>query len=188
MPDSKKISRARFKDIYYQYDKSIRNMRDEAVLSSNKMVINAIDFYDLQNRMKIELTYNLALVMEKYNVQDYPAQRASFFVSGAYGEGISLQNRFLLHQNKWFPYVFGERQTEYKGTVDLLITLMLLKKEVMDYFYNRIKNCAFEIDEAAEFIQKEYNPFSVFTEDKEWNNSRIDLARKILKSYWIGEE
>ncbi len=188
MPDSKKISRARFKDIYCQYDKSMRNMQDEAILSPDKMVANAIDFYDLQIRMKIELTYNLALVMEKYNVHDYPAKKASFFVSGAYGEGISLQNRFLLHQNKWFPYVFGERQTDYKDAVDLLITLLLLKKEVMDYFYDHIKNYAFGIDEAAEFIQKEYNPFIAFTEDKNWTNSRIDLARKILKSYWIKSE
>jgi hypothetical protein len=188
MPDSKKISRARFKDIYCQYDIFIRNMRDEAVLSPEKRVINAIDFYDLQNRMKIELTYNLALVMEKYNIHDYPAQQASIFVSGAFGEGIWLQNRFLLHQNKWFPYVFGEKQTEYENTIHLFIALLELKKEVMDYFYSRTKNCAFEVDEAAAFIQNEYNPFSVFTENKDWNNSRIDLARKILKSYWIGSE
>lgn len=188
MPNSKKISRARFKDIYCQYDKFIRNMRDEAVLSPDKRVINAIDFYDLQNRMKIELAYNLVLAMEKYNVHDYPAQKASFFVLGVFGEGISLQNRFLLHQNKWFAYVFGEKQTEYEDTVHLFIALLQLKKEVMDYFYNRTKDCAFEIDEAASFIQKEYNPFSIFTENKDWNNSRIDLARKILKSYWIRSE
>lgn len=184
MHNSKKISRERFKNIYCQYDKFICNMRDEAALSPDKMVINAINFYDLQNLMKIELTYNLVLAMGKYNLNDYPAQRASFFVFGAFGEGISLPNRFLLQQNKWFPYVFGERQTDYDNAVILFIVLLRLKKEVMDYFYNQMEYCVIEIDEAATFIQKEYNPFSVFTENKDWSNSRIDLARKILKSYW----
>jgi hypothetical protein len=188
LPDSKKISRERFKQIYFQYDEFVRNLKDEAISSPDKMIINAIDFYDLQNRMKIELTYNLSLVMEEFNICNYPAKKASFFVSGAFGEGISLQNRFLLHQNKWFPYVFGEKQTEYNDTVAIFITILRLKKAVMDEYYKQKKNYMFEIDEVVTFIQKEYNPFSMFIENKEWNNNRIDLARKILKPYWIGSK
>lgn len=44
LPDSKKISRARFKDIYCQYDIFVRSMRDEAVLSPEKGLLMLLIF------------------------------------------------------------------------------------------------------------------------------------------------
>lgn len=188
MANSKKISRTHFRDIFQEYDSYVRTQMKKAENSPQERLIHSIDFYDLQIRMKIELTYSMALYMEKCGIHSYPNFQASFFVSGFYGKHIVLQNRFILKQAVWLKYVFSNEQDDVKPIINELFQLLQIKKRAVDIFHTDISSCNFDINDMADFVHKEYNPFSIFQDNKEWNNTRIDLARKILKPFWIKQE
>ncbi|ETT51581.1 hypothetical protein [Paenibacillus sp. FSL H7-689] len=180
MADSRKISRARFREIFCDYDNYVQDLMKRSGLSPEQTIRNAIDFYDIQNRMKIEMTYDLVVTMQKYGFEEYPWLPASYFVQGFRNETMFLQNRLLLKQRDWIPYVFGDMIEESEKARDILYTILLVKKITM----NDLDEFEFELDEMASFVQEEYNPFTVFTEQKDWSDGRIDLARKILKAFW----
>lgn len=185
MAESKKVSRKNFREIFNEYDRYICGLIDEIAPSSEKIIMNSIDFYDLQNRMMIESTYDLAAEMERTGLHEYPALKASCFVQGFHGNGVTLQNRFLLQKTKWFPFVFGEKQKQYDFQVKRLYHVLQLKKTVMDDFYAQIESCQLGNDDILTFITEEHNPFLAFTRDKQWSDSRIDLSRKVLRSFWV---
>lgn len=189
MLSSKKVSRSRFRDIFQEYDSYVNEQMKKAEHSPKERLACSIDFYDLQIRMKIELTYISVLYMEKYNFHDYPYMQASYFVNGFYGNSIHLQNRFLLKQHKWLlQYVFVNSQNEAEFVKVLLFKLMVLKKQIMNIFYNKISCCDFSINDMAHFVELEYNPFSIFQNNKKWSNNQIDLARKVLNPFWSKSE
>lgn len=185
MANSKKVSRTHFRGIFQEYDRYVCTQVKKAENSPEECLACSIDFYDLQIRMKIELTYCMASYMEKCQLHRYPDFQASFFVNGFYGEHIVLQNRFLLKQPEWLKYIFSNEQDRTKCIIESLFQLLYTKKRTVDIFCTLIPCCNFETNDMADFVRKEYNPFSVFQDNKDWNDTRTDLARKILKSLWI---
>lgn len=188
MADSKKVSRIHFREIFQEYDRYVCAQMKKAEKSSEECLACSIDFYDLQIRMKIELTYCMASYMEKYQIHNYPNLQASFFINGFYRERFALQNRFLLKQPTWLKYIFNNEQNFTKCIIRSLFQLLYTKKCTIDIFHTCIPCCDFETNDMVDFVRKEYNPFSIFQDNKDWNNRRIDIARKILKPFWIGTE
>lgn len=188
MANSKKVSRIHFREIFQEYDRYVCEQMKKSEKSSEECLACSVDFYDLQIRMKIELTYCMASYMEKYQIHNYPNSQASFFINGFYGENIALQNRFLLKQPTWLKYIFNDNQEPTKYIIKSLFQLLYIKKCTVDIFRTRIPCCDFEINDMVDFVRKEYNPFSIFQDNKDWNDRRIDIARKILKPFWIQTE
>ena len=184
MADSKKISRQRFRSIYEEYDGYVERQLLKMSGPAKETLSAAIDFYDFQLRMNVELTYRIALAMERFHFRDYPSLEASPYILGFFGDHIRLQNRFLLKKDAWLSYVFNERHTTDRQGVDGLFALLLGKYEIM----KSIPAWEFEVEDMANFVRTEYNPFSVFEGKKEWTDIRVDLARKVLRSFWIGED
>ena len=184
MADSKKISRQRFRSIYEEYDGYVERQLLKMSGPAKETLSAAIDFYDFQLRMNVELTYRIALAMERFHFRDYPSLEASPYILGFFGDHIRLQNRFLLKKDAWLSYVFNERHTIDRQGVDGLFALLLGKYEIM----KSIPAWEFEVEDMANFVRTEYNPFSVFEGKKEWTDIRVDLARKVLRSFWIGED
>lgn len=184
MADSKKISRRRFRSIYEEYDGYVITQLLKMNGPAEETLSAAIDFYDLQIRMNVELTYRIALAMERFHFRDYPSLEASPYILGFFGNQIRLQNRFLLKKNDWLSYVFNERHATDRQDVDGLYALLMGKYEIM----KSIPAWEFELEDMANFIRTEYNPFSVFEREKEWTDIRVDLARKVLRSFWIGKD
>lgn len=186
MSKSKKICRERFRDIFSAYDQYVVNQKN--IMTSDELTLkNSIDFYDLQVRMKIELIYNLTLAMKKFNLTEFPQSRAFYFINGFYCKSpmIALQNRFLLQYNTWVPYIFNENlNNEYNTYRDSLFQLLLLKKELTNLLKKEYSSLDLNINDMAQFILKEYNPFSIFNSNKTWDDSSIDLARKVIKGLY----
>lgn len=189
MAVSKKISRDQFRSLYNEYDQYIRMLIEDAQANPEILIINAIDFYHLQNSMHLELIYSMAVEMERARLDEYPFLEASRFVIGLLrydsnnGKKLVLQNRFLLHHKDWFPYVFGDRRVQHDRQCSRLYHLLLYKKQLMDDYHTVYPNNHFEYDSMVEFVRSEYNPFSIFNGNKEWSDNRLDLARKILKAH-----
>lgn len=70
MHSSKKISRNKFREIFDQYDNYVQN-QIHCSESYHDTIFNAIDFYDLQCRMMIELIYLFACEMEKTTLKNF---------------------------------------------------------------------------------------------------------------------
>lgn len=184
MANSKKISREKFREIYFEYDQYVSRLISDAEQCAEKRISNSIDFYDLQIRMKIELTYYIALEMETYKIYTYQEKEVSYFIDGYWCPGIiRLQNRFILNQMAFMSYVFGEKKSKYNQAVESCFKLLVLKDAVGKIIKDSI-HYHFSINDMAEFIRMVYNPFCIFQNNKNWTDKRIDLARKILKSLW----
>ena len=84
MANSKKVSRTHFREIFQEYDRYICTQMKKAETSPEECLACSIDFYDLQIRMKIELTYCMAFYMEECQLHSYPDFQASFFINGFY--------------------------------------------------------------------------------------------------------
>lgn len=184
MHSSKKISRNKFREIYDQYDNYVQN-QIHCSKTSHDVILNAIDFYDLQCRMKIELIYLFACEMEKNNTKEFPKNAS--YILGFNGEmdgiKIHLQNRFILQQHLFIPFAFYDNN---QSTLEFnrLYYLLLLKKNIMQFLKQHINNFQFSEHKMSEFVQNTYNPFSTFCNGKEWTDKRIDLSRSVIATIW----
>lgn len=184
MHSSKKISRNRFKEIFIQYDNYVKKQINCSE-TSHDVILNAIDFYDLQCRMMIELIYLFACEMEKNNIKDFPLNAS--YILGFYGtindDKIHLQNRFILQQRLFIPFAFNDNsKSELEFT--RLYHLLLLKKTIMQILNERLNTFQFSEQIMSEFILNKYNPFSIFCDSKNWTDKRIDLSRSVIAAMW----
>lgn len=180
---SKKISRNKFKEIFIQYDNYVKK-QIHCSETSHDVILNAIDFYDLQCRMMIELIYLFACEMEKNNTKEFPQINASFIYSGFHcNTGIHLQNRFILQQHLFIPFAFSDNS---KSALEFtrLFHLLLLKKRIMQLLSKRVDTFQFSEQTMSEFILSKYNPFSIFCDSKNWTDKRIDLSRSVIAAMW----
>lgn len=184
MHSSKKISRNKFREIFDQYDNYVQN-QIHCSESYHDTIFNAIDFYDLQCRMMIELIYLFACEMEKNNTKEFPKNASYIF--GFYGEIdnniIHLQNRFILQQHLFIPFAFYDNSQSILE-FDRLYCLLLLKKDIMQFLKQHMNKFQSDEREMSEFIKNTYNPFSTFCASKEWTDKRIDLSRSVIATMW----
>lgn len=180
--NSHKVSRSKFEKIFIDYDDYVKTLKEDFNLG---YCFAAIDFYDLQIRMNIELFYYLATIMEENNLKSISSDSIRWVSFGIQNEYMALQNRFLLCKNRWAACILTNSQ--YEAFYSCLLQTMMAKKLIIDALKkeNIFMLIDFEAEDIKTYIEAKYNPFSIYCENKCWTNSRIDLARKVVKAVWL---
>jgi hypothetical protein len=124
-------------------------------LNDNNTLVNAIDFFDIQRLMLIELIYKITEYMTSNNIAEFPLNKAFNFMFGIHTEEGFQPNNFILNYDNWISAIF-ENDAEYS----IALTKLYCTLEFVDDLINKITLDICDEDICLSFFNANYG-FSI---------------------------
>lgn len=189
---AKKVSNARFRDIFSEYDDFIEDMIQKSRDSDPDMVFYSIAFFTLEWHYPVELFYHIACIMEENDIEeinqsDLVLLCGNVEIESLFTGWVSTQSR-MVRERLLFAGGLFEKETplpvkeELRTLIKEFIALGVQYKETMycddgtryiDWFRTESS-----MPDWASFFRF-YDIFSIW-ERKEWAPKRIQIMRNLF--------
>ena len=189
---AKKVSNARFRDIFSEYDDFIEDMIQKSKDSDPDMVFYSIAFFTLEWHYPVELFYHIACIMEENGIQepdrsDLVLLCGNVEIESIYSGRVSTHSRMVRERLSFADALFDKAASlpvkeELRSLIKEFIALGARYKEsilcndgtrYIDWFRN--ESC---VPDWASFFRY-YDIFSIW-ERKEWTPKRIQIMRNLF--------
>lgn len=190
---AKKISNARFQEIFDQYDAFVKDIMTKSKTNNKDMVFYSIAFFTLEWHYPIELFYYIACVMEESGIQEIDKSNLVLLcgnveIESMYSGWVATQSRMVKERLRFADLLFRKEtpllvKEELISMIKEIIALVVYYKESLysegemkyiDWF--RIES---SVSDWASFFRY-YDVFSIWKK-KEWTPKRIQNMRKLFQ-------
>lgn len=182
-PDS--VSNAQFAKLFGDYEAWCNALTEYT--SEDEYLINSLNFFLLQTKLKVDLIAEVAAYMEQHGYKEYPLDRAVWFWHALiYGPCVLAANQ-VLTDSRAIPIVFSYAQEDFEVEAQLCFQKREIQAILLNFLLNDIGYDALTIEKAAAFFKEHYDLLSHrtatdFGTEKVPYARRIRAARTIMKS------
>lgn len=177
---SKKISNTRFIEMFDELDNYYLNVKKG--LNKDNFFYHLINFYDIERSYFTELIYKIATYINEQNLKEYNIESFEvLFNIEIPSIKFRGSNRFLNHRHIYIAGLINRNQM----ATGQLINVLYQKGVLFSHFTDKI-DIAFkklDVSDVEEHLMANYNLFNIITDNKEWNNNKIKIARSFYDKY-----
>jgi len=190
---AKKISNARFQEIFDQYDMFIEEIIEKSKNNDEDMVFYSIAFFTLEWHYAIELFYYIACIMEENDIQEINRSNLILLfgdveIESMFSGWVTTHSR-MIKERLFFANCLFDKETplsvkeELVSLIKEIIALVVYYKEslhsINDMKYIDWFRTESNISDWASFFRY-YDVFSIWGK-KEWTPRRIQNMRKLFQ-------
>ena len=189
---SKKVSNARFKEMFEQYDKMIEDLIVRSAESNHDMVFSSLALFTIEWHYSIETLYHIACFMEKEQIDEVDQKMlvllcGNVYIESLFGESVETDSRMVKERRFVVDYLFSKRtdwcsKETMTDLIKEIIVLCVHYKEIVEteegeLYKEWFRKESTEEDWASFF--RYYDLFSIW-QKKEWTNKRIQNMRRLI--------
>lgn len=199
LENTHKVSHGLFKEMFSDYDLFLKNLCPSDDMTSEEYVFNTLAFWVLEWKYPLQFFYDVAVYMENNSINNIEAVQlcrlcGDCMMTYKYGK-VSTHSRFIKKRSDMILTVLYEAGNENDEvafdtfTLEQYLTIkaLILQRFMIDVEKGVLLKDWFvqntNVDDWASFL-KEYDLFSII-HDKEWNDSRINAVRDMIKKMTV---
>ena len=187
-----KISNSKFEDLYKEYDEYYASLIDSvnnSECSTDRFLLVFFDLFNFEDKFSLEWIYSFSDYAVKNNLTDDVFDRAKWLFASpiqtpngalCMNRAFFLKKRFLSLLLECNDDEFARRLITYTLYVELIYSLKTYM--INDSMLEKIPK-----SEWVDFIQKNYDLFSAFNRNKEWESKKRRKARSVFDKWGINE-
>lgn len=188
----KKVSNDKLEDLFKEYDDHYASLIDsvkDTEVTADKYLFVFFDLFNFEDKFSIEWIYSFADYAVKNSLTDDVFDRAKWLYASPIRtpNGALCMNRSFFLKEKFLTLLlecnydeFAKRLKTYTLYVELVFALKI--EVIKDSMLEEIPK-----SEWVDFIKENYDLFSTFNRDKEWEPKKMRAARREFDEWGIKE-
>ena len=193
----KKVSNARFVEIFDQYDDLVEKLIERSKKSDEDMVFTSIAFFTLEWHYALEAFYIAACIMEEYGITEVDLDTlallcAEVHIESRFGGSVSTTSRIVKERLLTLDYLLSPNvsvkdKAILKNMIKEIIVIYVNYMECVPSTEGGLYKDWFrensDMSDWASFLRY-YDLFSIW-QKKNWTRTRIQNMRKIINAMFI---
>lgn len=191
---SKKVSNARFQDMFEQYDEMVKGLIERSKESDEDMVFASLAFFTFEWHYPVETYYYIACIMEEEGIQNIDRETLILLCSrvgieSRFGGWFNVESRMVRERFFVLDYLFNGRvdPVNRQVMIDMIKEILVLVtkyKECVESKEGELYKDWFRQQSTTKDWASFFRWYHIFDiwEPKEWSRTRIQNMRKLIEA------